>query len=267
MSQQPQFLPYRKIAEQFAVNNKTLRDWASRGEINFRVIDHHKRSTYLYDPESIGQNFKNYSITEYRALSEHLPRVLYARVSSKKQEPDLVRQISLLQEKYPDTETIRDIGSGLNDKRPGFRRLVERVCRREIKEIVVTYKDRITRFGFDLFEQICQEHNVLIVVLGERFRDVKNTNLSISHPDDGAEDDHELRELQDDLLSIVNVFVARKNGKRAGQLKKFRKQQKIDEENRKQDADNKTHEKTNKEQDIDHKTQESTRKTKSQRNS
>ncbi|KAG2770771.1 hypothetical protein PC129_g5191 [Phytophthora cactorum] len=85
------------------------------------------------------------------------------------------------------------------------------VCREQIGRIVVTFKDRLLRFGYELFEKMCKEHNVQIVVYGDEQRSEQESQ------------DLETQELQEDLLFIVNVFVAR--GKKAGILRRLRREQ------------------------------------------
>lgn len=202
------FVFAKKIREVYDVTPHTLRNWAKGKRIDFKTVRHLKRTTWLYCLQSVG---KITGITNNHT-KQILPRILYARVSSKKQEADLHRQIEILQTGFPDSEVISDIGSGLDDKRRGFIRLVEKICQGEISEIVVTYKDRLLRFGYDLFKKVCDEHGVRILVYSNE------NNLS-----DIEESD--TKELQEDLLSIVNVFVARRNGRRSAQFKKTRTKQ------------------------------------------
>jgi predicted site-specific integrase-resolvase len=61
---------------------------------------------------------------------------------------------------------------------------------------VVTHRDRVCRFAYELFKALCENHGVSIVVLGE------DTPTSSE------------RELADDLLAVTTVFVARHNGRR-----------------------------------------------------
>jgi predicted site-specific integrase-resolvase len=65
---------------------------------------------------------------------------------------------------------------------------------------------------------MCKEHNVKIVVYADEQRDEQESK------------DLETQELQEDLLSIVNVFVARRNGKKAGVLRRLRKEQRESEQ-------------------------------------
>lgn len=215
----PKYVTYKKIKQLYDIGPETIRNWAKKGYIEYKTIQNEHRKTWLYDIESIGNYVNN------KDKKNKFVRILYARVSNKKQEEDLKRQIELLQNQFKNDEIISDIGSGLNYQRPGFRQLVARVCRGEIQQIVVTFKDRLIRFGFELFEQICEENGCKILVLSKE--------LLLYDID---ESEKETRELQEDLLSIVNVFVARRNGRRAGQLKKQRAQEKRNQEKIQKDA-------------------------------
>lgn len=227
----PQFVTYRKVREKYDISPQTLRNWAIRGKVNYRTIENNTRKTWLYEIDSIGKYIASNQRDsgEDGDTSQVLTRVLYARVSSKKQQNDFERQMQLLQKRFPTGEIISDIGSGINYKRPGFSRLVERICRGEIKEVVVTYRDRLLRFGYELFEQICHEHGVRILVLSQSkgFSDPTGTNAGTLQEGGEYEQraDREEQELQEDLLSIVNVFVARQNGRRAGQLRRERQKE------------------------------------------
>ena len=126
-------------------------------------------------------------------------------MSSRVQKSDLQNQIGLLKTKYPETEVISDFGSGLNFHRKGLEKIMDLAYKGELKEIVVTYKDRLCRFGFELIEYILKtQSNAKIVVL------CQNSTSKES-------------ELATDLLSIITVFSARMHG-----LRKYKKQIKED---------------------------------------
>jgi putative resolvase len=64
----------------------------------------------------------------------------------------------------------------------------------QLEELVVAYKDRLCRFGFELFEHILQtQSNASIVVL----------NDTTHSPEE---------EVVNDLLPVITVFSARVNG-------------------------------------------------------
>jgi predicted site-specific integrase-resolvase len=212
----PKYVTSAQARKVFNVSSFTLRNWANTGSINARAITNVSgRKTWLYDLESIGTLVGQEDNTSQpdRHDNQANATVIYCRVSSNKQLPDLDRQKALLSSAFPDCEVITDVGSGINYNKPGLTKLVEMVCREQIGRIVVTFKDRLLRFGFELFEKMCKEHKVQIVVYSDEHRDEQELK------------DMETQELQEDLLSIVNVFVARRNGKKGGVLKRLRKEQ------------------------------------------
>lgn len=217
----PKYVSSAKVREVYDIAPETLRGWALKGVINARAITNLSgRKTWLYDLESIGSRLE--PGVDESALSKSSTKqrstIVYCRVSSKKQLSDLERQKTLLEAAFPDSEVLTDVGSGLNYNRPGLSKLVEMVCREQISRIVVTFKDRLLRFGYELFEKMCKEHSVQIVVFTDQ------------QSDQSSNEDVETQELQEDLLSIVNVFVARRNGKKAGVLRRLRKEQRESEQ-------------------------------------
>ena len=124
-------------------------------------------------------------------------KICYCRVSSNKQKLDLERQVLYMKEKYPTYEIIKDIGSGLNYKRPGLIMIMEKAINGEIDELVIAYKDRLTRFGYEMIEWLITTYsNGKIIII--------NNN----------EEQTPMEELSKDILSIMNVYVAKVNGLR-----------------------------------------------------
>lgn len=210
-----------KIRKKFDVTSNTLRTWANQEKIRFiRVRD--GKGKRVYNIEDVEKLFGQSII--------HTGKVCcYARVSSDHQKEDLDRQIELLQKTYPDAEIISDIGSGLNFKRKGFQTLLDRVYSREFKTVVVTYKDRLCRFGSEIVEFIFKKSNTELMVLNKLPSSTKS----------------EINELAEDLLSITTVFVARNNGNRSANFRRQRKQ----EEKEKEDKEKKKEEEKQEEQE------------------
>ena len=77
-------------------------------------------------------------------------KICYCRVSSVGQRDDLQRQIEYMKELYPSYEIMYDIGSGLNFKRKNLKKIINLAIANQIDEIVIAYKDRLCRFGYDL---------------------------------------------------------------------------------------------------------------------
>lgn len=85
---------------------------------------------------------------------------LYTRVSShgQKDSGDLNRQRDRLTKYAHDRgwsveNTYSDVGSGLNEDRRGLQSLLDDVQDAEYGRILVTYEDRLTRFGFSYLER------------------------------------------------------------------------------------------------------------------
>jgi predicted site-specific integrase-resolvase len=102
-----------------------------------------------------------------------------------------------MKEKYPNHIIISDIASGLNFKRKGLLDIINMAIKNEIEEVVISYKDRLARFGYELIETILKEHsNAKIKILNKTEEKTKE------------------EELTEDIISIMNVYVAKINGLR-----------------------------------------------------
>lgn len=151
---------------------------------------------------------KYYSAEQLAKLEGHVMldkpdrRVVgYARVSSHDQKADLARQEELLTTyltaQGKPFEIISDLGSGMNFKKQGLTKLIQMIERNEVSKVVVTYKDRLLRFGFELIETIASQHG---------------TTIEIINQTDNLSDEEELTQ---DLTEIITVFSARLYGERS----------------------------------------------------
>jgi putative resolvase len=123
--------------------------------------------------------------------------VIYARVSTRKQLPDLDRQIEGLQRKHPNCTVYRDCASGLNFRRKGLKALLECAAQGNVRNVHIANRDRLCRFAYDLIRDVLQKHGANIVVDAD-------SSQSTSE-----------RELADDIISILTVFSARMYGRRS----------------------------------------------------
>jgi predicted site-specific integrase-resolvase len=138
---------------------------------------------------------------------------IYARVSTKKQADDLERQIQFIKNKIiengkniDDYIVISDIGSGINFNKKGTDLLLEHALSKSIGEVVIANRDRLSRFGFDLFKAIIKKSGGKLVVLN----------------DDQTKSSEQ--ELAEDLLSIVHIFSCKQMGKRSYKNRKCKNQ-------------------------------------------
>ena len=152
------------------------------------------------DTLKIGENTQ-YNINKYlrekNVLHKERIKICYCRVSSNKQKEDLERQIKFMKEKFPTHTIIQDIGSGLNYKRKGLQELMEKAINGEIEELVIAYKDRLTRFGYEMIEWLISKYS--------------NGKITVINKN---EEETPVEELTKDIVSIMNVYVAKVNGLR-----------------------------------------------------
>ena len=107
-----------------------------------------------------------------------------------------------MQKQFPEAEVIKDIAGGLNFRRKGLQTILERIVKGDKLRIVVSYRDRLARFGFDVFDFLVKQNGGEIVVLNQA---VEQSTES---------------ELTEDLLAILHHFSCRMHGRRSHQGKK-----------------------------------------------
>ena len=172
----------------------TMRRWDTSGEVV--PARKTKGGTRYYDyNELVGSS------------SGELPTICYARVSSHSQKDDLERQHAALDAycaaKGWRSETIKDLGSGMNYRKRGLHNLLEMILRKRMKRLVLTHKDRLLRFGAELVFAMCEHQGIEIVIIHK-----------------GEQPSFE-EELASDVLEIITIFSARLYGSRSHKHKKL----------------------------------------------
>lgn len=120
--------------------------------------------------------------------------VVYARVSSHEQKAkgDLDRQAMYIIESWKDLQSpliLKEVGSGLNDKRKKLQELINLVLNDKVNRIFVTYRDRLTRFGYHYLESVFLAKGVEIIVLN-----------------DLSQEQDVQQELVEDMMSLIASF-------------------------------------------------------------
>ena len=171
------------------VTTKTIQRWDKEGKIRVvRTVGGRRRI-----PES--------EIKRILGLREERVVVGYARVSSTTQKDDLERQKQLVHSYakdrgYGEIQILDDVGSGLNENRKGFLRLLEMVTERKVSKVIVAYEDRLTRFGFETLRRMFQAFGTAIEVINSREKAPQE-------------------ELVEDLITIVSHFAGKLYGMRS----------------------------------------------------
>ena len=184
----------KQACEILGVHYQSLRNWSIKNKIETIKTPGGKR---LYNVDKyISTNINiNGDINDKQKIN-----ICYCRVSTRGQKDDLERQIEYMKNKYPNHIIIKDIASGLNFKRTGLKKILKYAINGELNELVIAYKDRLCRFGYELVEHIITEYSNGKITI------INNVNMSPNE------------ELTKDLVSIINVFSARING-----LRKYKK--------------------------------------------
>ena len=191
----------KEVTRILGVTAQTLRNWDKQNKLK---PSYTKSNGYrYYSEESI------LSYTQERKTKKDIHVIGYARVSSKKQVDDLDRQIDNLNKyisnKYASFEIISDVGSGINYKKTGLLKLIDKISKKEVDLIIVLYKDRLLRFGFELIEYFAYINNVKIEVLDKI-------------------DKEEEQELVEDLVQIITIYACKLQGRRKKNTSKLLKE-------------------------------------------
>ena len=183
-----------KIREILQISSQCLYAMKIHNKIECKKISDKK---YLYKlPDSFNESQEKYI-------------AIYARVSTPKQKNDLDNQIKLLKEYSVSKGYIinpnyvyKDIASGMNENRHDLKRLIKEITNGNISSVIISNRDRLTRFGFGYFKTFFDLYNVNII----------EVNLT--------EENSFENELTSDLIAIIHHFSMKFYGKRKNILKK-----------------------------------------------
>jgi putative resolvase len=199
-------------ADFIGVCTKTLRRYESRNLIApLRTPGGHRRYSMLLLDQFLEEHMNSTRRNEIR--NPHTTSIaIYARVSSheQKQKGDLNRQVGVLTEfcrqyfRFP-IKIYTDVGSGLNTGRNGLRKLLHDVKKGNLSRIIIAYKDRLTRFGYEFIEEYCTIFGVQI------------TPIQVK-PNQSASEG-----LTDDIISLMASFSGKLYGMRSAEKKKHRR--------------------------------------------
>ena len=207
------FVGGKEASELIGVHQRTLYIWEEKGLIETIRTRGRKRlyNVEKYLKEKICEDETKNKNTVLCDNLDDLDKekeklnICYVRVSSNGQKDDLERQKNQMVKLYPKHKIIEDIGSGLNLNKRGIKKIINLSIEGKVNELVVAYRDRLTRFGFELIEELIEKYSKgKIIILNEK---------TMIEPEE---------ELVKDVMSILNVYVAKMNG-----LRKYNKINKV----------------------------------------
>lgn len=192
----------KKIRQILQISSQCLYEMRKTGRIESKKISDKK---YLF------------KLPEQFTSSDDAKIAIYARVSTSKQKKDLENQISYLRKyivangnKVENDKVFTDIASGMNESRRGLNSLITEIISGTVNKVVISNRDRLTRFGYGYLKSLFDRYNCEII----------EVNLT--------EDKTFEQELTDDLIAIIHHFSMKFYGKRKNRLKKFEKDMRSD---------------------------------------
>jgi len=203
----PSMLSIGQAARFLGVSRVSLRRWDRAGILKaYRTPGKHRR----YSLEVLRHFYKKGAIhPESSPINRHI--LCYARVSGHKQKEkgDLNRQIEKLYQvavQAGDSEPImiKDVGSGLNSSRSGLKQVFRYVRNGIITKIIISYKDRLTRFGFNYIEEYCHLFGVPIIEVAQTHQ--KSVQQS----------------LVDDMMTLIACFSGKLYGMRSKKARAYK---------------------------------------------
>lgn len=190
---------FKKI---LGLSNQALYERRKKEKVKFKIIN----DVYFYWLEdNIETDTSRYNI-------------IYCRVSNTKQRDDLDKQEQILKEYAISNGNkidyiFKDIASGMNENRENLNELIKLVINNKVNKVFISYKDRLTRFGYKYFEYIFKVFGTEIEVV----------NLT-------KEEDFQV-ELTQDLISIIHHFSMKMYSNRRKELNALKKSLKQNENN------------------------------------
>lgn len=193
-----------EIAKLLGVTCKTIQNYDNEGKLRFTRSPGNRR---ILAREELIQFLDSKGLLYDDTKDERID-VIYARVSSyeQKSKGDLDRQALYLVENVYNLHRpliMKEVGSGLNDNRKQLQKLLKMVCNGKVQNVYVTYKDRLTRFGFHYLETMFLAHGTSIIVVKD-----KEEERSVQE------------ELVEDMMSLIASFSGKLYGMRSGKGRK-----------------------------------------------
>ncbi|MFA5067158.1 MAG: IS607 family transposase [Candidatus Izemoplasmatales bacterium] len=182
---------FKKI---LGLSNQALYERRKKGQLKFKKVN---EVFFYWLEENIETDASRYN-------------VIYCRVSNTKQKDDLDKQEQVLKEYaisngFKVDYVFKDIASGMNESRKDLNELIKLVVENKVNKVFISYKDRLTRFGYNYFEYIFKMFGTEIEVV----------NLT-------KEEDFQ-PELTQDLISIIHHFSMKMYSNRRKELNALKK--------------------------------------------
>jgi len=171
----------KEILEKYNICRNTLCNWKKNGIISTIKLPN-GRFDYIVNSVIVTEQAKRENI-------------IYSRVSTSSQKENLIRQTDRLKSFCSSkgiivNEVYEEVASALNYNRNYYKKLKTKILNGEVEKIIIEYKDRLLRIGFEDFEDLCEKFNTEIIILDESYDNNKSKQ----------------QEITEDLISIIHHF-------------------------------------------------------------
>lgn len=192
----------KEVLELLKVHRVTLNRYVREGKIRVTKMSNGR---YEYNDDDV------YSFIGRRKEKHGTKIISYSRVSTQSQKEQLKEQTiriydSCVARGITLDEQFEDVGSGMSSERKNFDKICQMIFKGEVDTLVIENKDRLTRFGFDIFEKFFKYFGTDILVLNDR---IENKTYE--------------QELTEDLISVIHYFTMKSYSHRR-KLNKLRKE-------------------------------------------
>lgn len=151
----------KEVLNLLRISRNTLTRYVSNGTIRIEVLPN---KYYNYNDDDV-----------YKLLNKDIKRkvVIYARVSTSKQKKDLENQIDFLKSWcFSNGNQLNaiysDVASGISfDKRKDFFVMLDEIINHKVEKVIIAYKDRLSRVGFELFSYLFKQYGTEIIIVSE----------------------------------------------------------------------------------------------------
>ena len=196
-----------EASKYLGISINSLKTLANNGKLNsFKTDGEHRR-------------FREDDLDTYMGVKKEKQErltVIYTRCSTAKQKENLERQKDRLrkhaEEKGYKYLMIDEIASGINEKRKGIHKLIKMCFEGKVERILIEYKDRLARFGYEYLDAIFRNLEIIVEIV-----EIKEKKYE--------------EELAEDIMKILTCYSARYYGARGGRKKKIEPINKPNESN------------------------------------
>lgn len=184
----------KEVLELLHITRPTLTKYVKEGIIKTTTLPNGR---YDYDKDSV-----------YKIFNKGVTRktYVYARVSTSKQKANLENQINMLKQfcfsnGYCISKVYSDIASGISfEKRKDFFLMLDEIISGKVERVIITYKDRLSRVGFELFYHLFKKYHCEIIIMSE----IGSQKL-------------DSEEIFEEIVSLLHCYSMKPYSKRKGQ--------------------------------------------------